>query len=184
MSSKAVAKQYSFTYDEFLKDPDPYNLVRELAQCRTLAIEFRDAITANKAEMRDAFLKVASEAYQERLGEMHIPEEHVKSIAEAADKSYRRVYDAVFNPLSRMTANEAATMAKVIKTTAEISEKYQKIQDGFTVKVEYNDKLHQALMQFIVNVVLPYVPLEQGAMVAAAASNFFPALMEAHEERN
>jgi len=159
-----------------MANPDPFGVQEELAQCRTLFCQFQDSIAANKEEMREAYLQVARETLQDQLSSTDFPEELSEWVVETVDTVYRNLYNAVFTPLARMTPKEAEVLAKVLKTTADIAEKFRRIQEGTVVQLDYNERMTQAMMQFIVRIVLPYVPLDKRPSLAYAAQQFLPAL--------
>ena len=174
---KHIPAQYLLDYEQFRQDLDPFNILNELARCRTLLCQFQDSLQANKEEARDAFLQVAGENFKSQLEVEGLEDTYIDSIMGLANNSYSSVYDAIFQPLSRMTYREAEAMTKILKTTAEIAEKYHNIQDGVTVKIDYNNqKLVQAMIQFIMKIIMPNIPIQLRPQIALAARNFFPAL--------
>lgn len=176
MSKRGIPREYILDYEQYRQDLDPVNILNELARCRVLLDQFSDSLAANKEDMRDSFLKVASENLESQLDVEGIDDEYKDIILKMANESYSRVYEVIFQPLSRMNYREAEAMAKILKTTSEIAEKYHHIHDGVTIKIDYNEKLTQAMMQFLLKIVMPNIPVQLRANVAFKARQFFPSL--------
>lgn len=161
----ATPKTYQMSYDQYKGDPDIQNLSGELARCRTLAEEFNDSLQANSKEQAQVFFDLVYAMMSDNEDE---------DTCHRMNKIIQEAYKAVFQPLSRLNAKDAEVMLKILKTSAEIAEKYRKIQDNMTLNINYDATIQDILVKFIVQVVMPYVPVDSRGDLALRMKAFIP----------
>lgn len=155
------------TYETHVTDPNIIDLRREIAHIRTLAYEFRASLEAGTLQQREAFFSTFKKTIEGTYDDLQ-----VEDIMESLSLSY----DFVFAPTLRMSAKEAEAMVKIHKTAADIVEKYKKVTENTSVKLEWSSKLENALTQFAL-VVIPYVAEElRPKLKEELAQRFIPSL--------
>lgn len=189
MSLKSVQPALQFEYKEFLERPDPFGLSDELAASRTLLVEFRDAVEANSQEKVEEFCEGVKSAIAANVFDivghaMGIPEEDrrehkglnklARAMAGAMRQDIWYLYARVFGPASRITPEQARTMAALLKLVGDTAEKYKKMVEGASVRVIYDKEAIDMMTRFLSICVLPYCSTEQKAIIGDQALRFLP----------
>ena len=165
----ATPKNYQMSYDQYKGELDIQNVSGELARCRTLAEEVNDSIQANSKGQAEIFFQLVFDMLADNEDE---------ETCHRILKILKEAYFAVFQPLSRITIKEAECMLKILKTSAEIAEKYRKIQEQMALNVSYDEAVQNLFIKFMVQVVIPYVPVDSRGDVALRMRAFIPMLSE------
>lgn len=157
------------SYDQYKGDLDIQNVSGELARCRTLAEEVNDSIQSNSKEQAQIYFNLVFDMMADNEDE---------ETCHRILKIVKEAYTAVFQPLSRITIKEAEVMLKILKTSAEIAEKYRKIQEQMALNVSYDEAVQDIFIKFMVQAVIPYVPIDSRGDVALRMRAFIPKLSE------
>jgi hypothetical protein len=191
MSSRSVHSSLEFEYEEFRRHPNPFGLADELAQARTLLVEFREAVEACSLEKVSAFCEGIGLAIAQNVRDivghaMGIPEEDkathkglgklAKAIVGATRDDVYYMYEKIFGPASRITPEQARTMAGLLKTVGDLAEKFKKMSEGVTLTVAYDKETIDMMARFLSICILPYCSVEQKAIIGDQALRFLPGL--------
>lgn len=192
--SRAVNPTLEFEYEEFRNRADPFGMADELAQARTLLVEFREAVEAQSQEKISFFIggvgNVVAEAVRDTVGHaLGIPQEDRASnpnLKRLCDAIRRRLadpiaflYEEVFGQVSRITSDQAKTMTIILKTIGDLADKFKRMSDGVTLKVQYDRETVDMMAKFLAICVLPYCSAEQKGVIAIQAERFLPGMLEA-----
>jgi len=191
MSSKSVHPSLEFEYEEFREHPNPFGLADELASARTLLVEFRESIEACSLEKVVQFCEGVGLSIRQNTKDivghaMGIPYEDrathtgLNKLATALGKATRDdifyLYEKIFGPASRITAEQARTMSGLLKTVGDLAEKFKKMSEGVTLTVAYDKETIDMMARFLSICILPYCSVEQKAIIGEQALRFLPGL--------
>jgi len=178
-------------YDEFRRHPDPLDLKDEMAALRTLIVEFRDSITQNNMERRQEFAKaialsIAAEIRDNPQVEEWFPEreeriEFAKMVAHVSYGIVPEAYKQFFGNLTRISPEEAKTLAILTDSVGKLSERHRKMLEERTLTVTYDSQMVNMLMQFMGSV-MPMIPDASRPEVVTAARTFFGQLRASKHE--
>lgn len=194
LMSRAVTPSLEYEYEEFRNRPDPFGMADELAQARTLLVEFRESVEAMSQEKITFFIggvaNTVAEVVMDVVGHaLGIPKEdrHTNSNLQRLCESIRRrlvdpiafLYEEVFGQVSRITSDQAKTMTIILKTIGDLADKFKRMSDGVTLKVNYDRETLDMMAKFLAICVLPYCSGEQKGIIALQAERFLPGMLEA-----
>lgn len=172
--------------------PDPFGMADEIASARTLLIEFREAVEAQSEEKISFFAKgvarAAGHVVQNIVGHaLGVPAEDrgtnenlqrlVKAVQRAMVEPVCNLYEEVFGPVSRITSDQARTMTIILKTIGDLAEKFKKMSEGVSLKVEYSGETLDMMAKFLAICVLPYCSAEQKGIIGDQSMRFLPQYM-------
>lgn len=189
MSRRYVPEYLEVDYDTFRNRADPFGLADEMAAQRSLLVEFRDSIDAMSRERVEMFcngiLRMVQSNGRNLLGhalgiavEDRADHPGLNKLLEALGKGMASdvfaLYEEMFGEVTRITPEQARTMSTLIKNVGDLAEKFKKMSEGVSLKVEYNGQVLEALAKFLAMVVLPYCTREQKAIIGEQAMKFLP----------
>lgn len=185
MSSRSVNSNLRWVFDEFMQNPDPYDLRPTIASLETLAVELRDAVEANNAQKRHEFYQKTSVAVAKTVSRRHEIESlgldrdqltnFIMDLAEEMYEAVRRSYEATFGTSLTITPDQAKVMATIVEAKGKMVERYKKMAENTTVALDYDDQLLALIIQFLSQVVIPNVSdMRERAAIATAAKAFLP----------
>lgn len=193
MSKQAVHDSLQFEYEEFRNHRNPFGMADELAQARTLLIEFRESIEACSMEKVQLFCDGVMHSIRQNTRDivghaMGIPAEDQGShkgltklssaLSKATQEDIYHMYEKTFGPASRITPEQARTMSGLLKTVGDLAEKYKKMSEGVTLTVAYDKEAIDMMAKFLSICILPYCSTEQKAIIGEQALRFLPGLQE------
>lgn len=185
MSSRSVNSSLRYVFDEFMQNPDPYDLRPTIASLETLAVELRDSVEANNEQKRhDFYQKVAVAAAKTvirrpEIESMSLDRDELANLAvslsEELYESVRRSYESAFGTNLSITPEQAKVMATIVEAKGKMVERYKKMAEATTVELNYDDQLVALIVQFLSQVVIPNVSdMRERAAIATAAKAFLP----------
>lgn len=192
MSSRSVSPSLEFAYEEFRNMPDPFGMADEIASARTLLIEFREAVEAQSEEKISFFIagvcRAAAHAVENIVGHaLGVPLEDrgtnpnlqklCKVVRRSLEQPVANLYEEVFGQVSRITSDQARTMTVILKTIGDLAEKFKKMSEGVSLKVEYNGETLDMMAKFLAICVLPYCSAEQKGIIGDQSMRFLPQYM-------
>lgn len=172
--------------------PDPFGMADEIASARTLLVEFRESVEAQSEEKISFFVKgvcrAAGHSVQSIVGHaLGVPEEdrgsnpNLQRLRKAVERSLESpiamLYEEVFGEVSRITSDQARTMTIILKTIGDLAEKFKKMSEGVSLKVEYNGETLDMMAKFLAICVLPYCSAEQKGIIGEQSMRFLPQYM-------
>lgn len=197
MARRSVNPHLEVDYEEFRNRIDPFGMSDELAAARTLLVEFREAIEAQSEAKVQLFCKgvggaVADSARNIVGHALGVPEEDrhehegLAKLSLALAKSVRHdilaMYEEVFGEVSRITPEQARVMAGLLKNVGDLAEKFKKISEGVSLKVNYDGQVLEMMARFLAMVILPYCSMEQKAIMGVQAEKFLPSAASLFQE--
>ncbi|MDE2104429.1 MAG: hypothetical protein KGL39_44755 [Patescibacteria group bacterium] len=150
---RQVPEEFQQDFDEFMASKTPTDLAEEIALLRTLYLEARAA--------RDhAGTKTIYFAHSALKDSLELNEE-------GAEKALK-ILEKFFLP-TPLSLDEAVKLSGILKEVVKAAETMTKISEGFSLKVDINERV---LIKFLQVCVLPYLDRAQRAAVADRAQRF------------
>lgn len=173
--ARAIAKHLQTDYDTFRGNPDPFNLQDEMAQLRTLLVEIRETLDNEGAGRLLEFGEITKTYVKSYLkSEQELEDEDAEELAETLSTKAVEAHANVYGIKSKITTKEAVDIAKVVESLSKVAERYKKMSDGVVLRINYDNRVVEAMTKFVVQVVLRHVPLQHRRQIAASAKAFLP----------
>lgn len=167
VSRKAVHESRLVDYEEFLTQPEMLSLKAEIAFLRSFLIEYRESIQerhlSKVAEMVDNTVAEISRDWQ-------CEDWEVKKLRKVIMGNLVQVFGAS----ASITSGDAQVMLKIADSIGKTVERGKAIEEGITLKVDWG-QCPEKLQAFLQKIVFSLVPIEQRAIMAQKAKQFFGA---------
>lgn len=178
MARNYASAETSQTYDEFVNANDPFYLMGEIAASRALIVEARNSLEAGAAAKVETFYRDVQSGFQTMVNLWayrypSFPPEIIEEVQQSLLNVVQQSFSYQFPTSSRITMRDAEIMGKLIKNVVDISEKYKKMMDDLTIKLESDGNFDRILMNFVVNVILPNIADQDKMLVGAACVDYF-----------
>lgn len=175
MFTKAVNKDKVVDYEGHLKSSNVFDLKATAAMIITLAEEYREGIeTRHTTKVRSFIEKVVAE-----LNQYWTMDENQMNIVK---KIIMSNFMGVFGFAASITAQDAAALLKITDQLSKTAERASKIQDGFTFRLSWGQRLEETITQFIEEIVIPEIPNENRMSLALKTKKFFSGLKIATQQ--
>ena len=172
-------------YEEFMSDPDPFSMTAEIANLRTLQVEFRKSIeTKGDQERNDFYVSMALSLARflhsdERFGSAFTDKDekaaYIRDVARNMVPIVRNVFEAKFGRDNTISMDQAKTLASLMETTGKACERQTKLLERKKTSVKYDDQLMSTLLMFVTQVVLPNMSnMQERAALASATKLWLP----------
>lgn len=173
--SRTIARHLQTDYDTFRGNPDPFNLQDEMAQLRTLLVEVRESLDAGAVDLLLQFGElVKAHLRQYMVEDLELDVDEADQLAEVMSTKAVEAHASVYGMKARISTKEAVDIAKVVESLSKVAERYKKMSDGVVLRINYDNRVVEAMTKFVVQVVLRHVPLQHRRQIAASARAFLP----------
>lgn len=174
MSKAPVAPHLRVDYDHFREQSDPFNLMDEIAQIRTLFLEVRENLEASAVEKVTQFADLLEGLFLKDELEDGADQDEAVEKAQKVHNHAIRAYQTCFGSKPRLTPKDALDMVKAVELLSKISERYKKMVDGIMLEVAYDARVCQFIQFFIQRVVIKYVAKGSRMELANECFQFIP----------
>ena len=168
-----------------MSDPDPFSMTAEIANLRTLQVEFRKSIeTKGDQERNDFYVSMALSLARflhsdERFGSAFTDKDekaaYIRDVARNMVPIVRNVFEAKFGRDNTISMDQAKTLASLMETTGKACERQTKLLERKKTSVKYDDQLMSTLLMFVTQVVLPNMSnMQERAALASATKLWLP----------
>lgn len=177
MSRLYSAASQTLTHEEFLSQRDPGRVEAEMAAMRTLAVEFRQSMEDAGAEKAGRFFTDVDMGWEIafRTIEMQhdLDRETLNDIRRVALETLTERFAHHYPIQSRISAKDAETMSKLLKNIVDCAEKYRKIFDNMTVKMDWDQTMIEMMRRFF-QLILPHIAPAERPFAAEKVVKFLP----------
>ena len=151
MGVPGVPALYTGLYQDFLNDPKPFDLRREMAMLRSLFVEARTNLDSHTNEKGE---KIEKEILQRMASQLDADKETIKAILSVAGNAIHAVLQEELD-LSCMSLEHSIELGGFLEQISRVAERMKKIQEGVKLNVAIDTTV---LMRFLHTVVFPVVP--------------------------
>lgn len=125
------------TFEAFQNDPEPLELLNELAYLRTLLVELRESLESNRHTRRARLESNLTESWNDWFAQWKLkPENHSKVMA-FLNNTLRETLDIHLGPSMPFNPTEISQLTALIEAISRTAEKAKKIKDGYTTTIVY-----------------------------------------------
>lgn len=170
-STLGLTEKEDISYKEFLSREKPYDLVSELAQLRTLLVQYRESRSNLLPEKKEEFIGLVKDYIVSYLVETRGMEEE-RAVKQAAIMAHpmEDVYCEFLEGSTLIDYDYIDTVSSLIDQISKVAEKAKKINEGFTIHAHIDSDY---LVDFIQKVVFSVVVDNQNRMAIAENLSLF-----------
>lgn len=175
-----VAPQHILDYDEIVAARREFDMTGEIAANRTLIIELRRSLDEASSSKSGAFFQDFEVSVLLALSMLQMRNPTVSpSLWEEVKEQIASIVKDRFSfhyPVQdRIDLKSAETMSKLLKNSVEMAERFSKIHNNRSIRLQRDAMMLQEMRKFI-TAILPFVPPERREAAISAWRNSLPAL--------